>query len=186
MGFILYFSVSTIPHMDFSSINGIIHKLSKANEYDNAVEASYASYGLLQSNQTIGEICVYYERMNWIGAKVHFLVAHLYDGSHATYRYGPPEMGYFPIEDDRSGQFIAYHDYHPYDKKNRVKWYGNYALQDMYLASAMATIGEQFSIVYYNANHWVERVIKILTDVDEKFNSYFRDKVSPHVRGEQG
>ena len=107
--------------MDFSSINGIIHKLSKANEYDNAVEASYASYGLLQSNQTIGEICVYYERMNWIGAKVHFLVAHLYDGSHATYRYGPPEMGYFPIEDDRSGQFIAYHDYHPYDKKNRVK-----------------------------------------------------------------
>ena len=96
------------PVAELSAFNPLFRALANGQKYNIGMITAYDKMDFLKSNTTLGEVCVYYKRMKLIRAKVHMIIAHLDDGSCVVYRYGPPNTGYYPLEEPIEHRFMAY------------------------------------------------------------------------------
>ena len=108
---LVFFPLSLyMPIADLSFFNPIIKSLAGGEKYERADFNPASNLEYIRSNKTVGQVCVYYERSKWLKAKSHMILVELDNGSYVVYKYGPPDTGYFPLDEPVEGRFIAYRD----------------------------------------------------------------------------
>ena len=97
------------PICELSFMNPYIKAISGGNDYDQLMDQTSTKIDFLKSKSFSGQVCVYYRRLKFTMAKTHMIMVK--DGSKcAVYKYGPPNTGYYPLEEPIEHRFIASDD----------------------------------------------------------------------------